>query len=255
MGEPNHAGQTGGKSVWYRWTAPAAGSVTVDTFGSGFDTVLGIYTGTTVNALTPVASNDDSGGGVQSKATFTATNGVVYRIAVDGKAAASGSVKLNWVQVPPNNNFAAATAPAGPNGTVTGTNVGANKQTGEPNHAGLPGGKSVWYRWTAPAAGAVSFDTFGSGFDTVLAVYTGTTVGALTPVASNNDSGGPQSKVTFTAAAGVIYRIAVDGNGGGVWRRHPPLAAEQRQLPGGHEPDGGERDDRRVHGRGHQGGG
>ena len=212
VSEPNHAGQTGGKSVWYRWTAPAAGSVTVDTFGSGFNTVLGIYTGTAVNALTPVASNDDSGG-VQSKATFTATTNVVYRIAVDGKSAASGAVKLNWVQVPANNNFAAAAAPVGPNGTVTGTNVGANKEAGEPNHAGLPGGKSVWYRWTAPAAGAVTFDTFGSTFDTVLGVYTGTTVGALTPVTSNNDSGGLQSKVTFTATAGVTYRLAVDGNG------------------------------------------
>ncbi len=138
---------------------------------------------------------------------------VIYRIAVDGKAAASGSVKLNWVQVPPNNNFATAAAPAGPNGTIIGTNVGANKEAGEPNHAGVAGGKSVWYRWTAPAASAVPFDTFGSTFDTVLGVYTGTTVGALTPVTSNNDSGGPQSKVTFTATAGVTYRLAVDGNG------------------------------------------
>jgi hypothetical protein len=212
-GEPNHAGVVGGRSVWFRWTAQDAGSVTFDTFGSGFDTVLGIYTGTAVNALTGVANNNDSGG-PQSKATFTASKGATYQVAVDGVGAASGAVKLSWVQVPPNNSFAAAAVPAGANGTMSGTNVGADKEAGEPNHAGVVGGKSVWYRWNAPGAGAVTFDTFGSTFDTVLAVYTGNVVNGLTLVAGNNDSGGPQSKVSFSAAAGATYRLAVDGNGG-----------------------------------------
>src|SRR5207248_1105041 len=35
-GETNHAGNAGGHSVWYAWTAPSAGSVTIDTIGSSF---------------------------------------------------------------------------------------------------------------------------------------------------------------------------------------------------------------------------
>jgi hypothetical protein len=59
--------------------------------------VLGVYTGTAVNALTLVASNDDiSASNVQSTVTFPVTAGVTYRIAVDGWGAASGAVTLNW---------------------------------------------------------------------------------------------------------------------------------------------------------------
>lgn len=97
-GEPNHAGFAGGHSIWYRWTAPGNGPVSVDTFGSNFDTMLGIYIGTAVDALTTVASNDDAPNTIHSRVTFNATGGVVYRIAVDGYAGTTGTVKLNWVQ-------------------------------------------------------------------------------------------------------------------------------------------------------------
>src|SRR5262249_40224771 len=41
-GEPPIAGNAGGASVWWSWTAPASGSVTISTAGSSFDTILGI---------------------------------------------------------------------------------------------------------------------------------------------------------------------------------------------------------------------
>ncbi|NLB54588.1 MAG: hypothetical protein GX811_02265 [Lentisphaerae bacterium] len=94
---------------------------------------------------------------------------------------------------------------------MTGSNVNASKETGEPNHAGHRGGKSVWWQWTASASGPVTINTFGSSFDTLLAVYTGTSVGSLTAIASNDDSDSLQSQVQFSAVAGTTYRIAVDG--------------------------------------------
>jgi hypothetical protein len=42
-GEPHHAGNTGGKSVWYYWTAPGSGPMTMDTAGGSFNTLLGVY--------------------------------------------------------------------------------------------------------------------------------------------------------------------------------------------------------------------
>ena len=99
----------------------------------------------------------------------------------------------------------------GASGTVSGTNKAATKEAGEPNHGGNSGGRSVWYRWTAPATGTATFDTCGSGYDTLLAAYTGTTVNALALVAGNDDSCGLQSQVSFAATSGVTYRIAVDG--------------------------------------------
>src|SRR5213593_4436723 len=55
-----------------------------------------------------------------------------------------------YATAPNNDNFAAAQAITGTSGSITGTNVEATKEAGEPNHAGNAGGKSVWYSWTAP---------------------------------------------------------------------------------------------------------
>ena len=80
--------------------APANGSLSIDTAGSDFDTVLGVYTGNVLNILTEVASDDDAGPGTTSAVTFDVTVGTAYRIAVDGfrgnQGAAVGNVALNW---------------------------------------------------------------------------------------------------------------------------------------------------------------
>jgi hypothetical protein len=94
-GEPNHGGDPGGKSVWWNWMAPSSGTVVIDTNGSSFDTTLGVYTGTAVNALTTVASDNNSGPNLTSRVSFAVTAGVVYRIAVDGTGGASGTIQLN----------------------------------------------------------------------------------------------------------------------------------------------------------------
>jgi hypothetical protein len=117
---------------------------------------------------------------------------------------------------PPNDHFANATLLVLTNNaaTVTGFTTNATKQSGEPDHAANSGGHSIWWRWTAPAAGPVSLDTRGSYADTTLGVYTGATLGALTSVASNDDINPgiiQASALTFNATAGTTYHLAVDG--------------------------------------------
>lgn len=111
-GEPNHAGASGGASVWWSWTAPASASVTIQTFGSSFDTLLAVYTGSAVDALTLVSSNDDALGTLQSEVTFVATAGVTYQIAVDGWGAGTGSVSLTILPTPPPIVYASTSAMA-----------------------------------------------------------------------------------------------------------------------------------------------
>src|SRR6266478_6471040 len=115
---------------------------------------------------------------------------------------------------PANNNFSSAWIITGTAVTTNGSNVNATKETGEPNHAGNFGGRSVWFRWTAPVSGLTQIDTSGSSFNTLLAVYTGSAVNALATIASNNDSpqGGTTSLVQFQAVQGTTYQIAVDAN-------------------------------------------
>ncbi len=99
-GEPNHAGYYGGKSIWLTWTAPADSIVTVDTIGSNFDTLLAVYQGSAVNALTLVASDDQSGGNNTSRLVYSTRTGHVVQIAVDGWSGASGNVTLHLTAVP-----------------------------------------------------------------------------------------------------------------------------------------------------------
>jgi hypothetical protein len=113
---------------------------------------------------------------------------------------------------PPNDHFANATAITGTTATVNGSNANATLEFLEPPHNGRNGsGLSAWWRWTAPQSGPVVIDTVGSALDTLLAVYSGNTLGELVPVAANNNqaAGVTTSRVAFLALAGVTYRIAV----------------------------------------------
>lgn len=212
-GEPWIYNQPGGASIWFSWTPAVSQPVTLTTVGSDFDTVLAVYVGSGISTMSQVAANDDIVPGVvtQSLVTFNAVQGTKYMVTVDGYQGAVGRVQLNF-NPPPNDFFTNAQVLSGVSGTVMGYNIGASKEAGEPAHDAIVGGHSVWYRWTAPGNGLEVFDTIGSDFDTVVAVYTGTSVGALTPVVADNDSGGNKtSRASFNAISGTTYRIAVDG--------------------------------------------
>jgi uncharacterized repeat protein (TIGR01451 family) len=96
-GEPNHAGNSGGHSMWWKWTAPLSGQFTLDTHGSNFDTLLAVYRGDIVSVLTSIAENDNDGfSNGNSGLLFQARSGFEYKIAVDGVNGADGFVQLNW---------------------------------------------------------------------------------------------------------------------------------------------------------------
>ncbi|MDI1361807.1 S8 family serine peptidase [Methylotenera sp.] len=95
-GEPNHANNSGGSSIWWAWTAPSSGQVTLYSTGSSFDTLLAVYTGTSVNALSKKAANDNNGNLNTSNLVFQAVAGTQYQFAVDGANNSEGAVALNW---------------------------------------------------------------------------------------------------------------------------------------------------------------
>lgn len=317
-GEPYHAGDLGGASVWYRWTASSARPVTIDTAGSDFDTVLAVYTGGSVGSLAPVVSNNDADGGFTSKVTFTPTPGTTYQIAVDGRffysgpwrgtidlhlavapasapgaptgvTASAGDAQaiVGWLApssdgyspvtgyivtpykggvaqpelvfntpelsqvltglengasytftvaaknaigtgpasdpssavvptaAPPsppfNDDFVNAPALPVDSYTYVASNVAATRETGEPLPLGYASGKSTWAKFTRPTNGKLTLDTCGTTFDTLMAVYTGSAVDDLTPVAENDegDCGYGPSKLSIDVVAGTTYYIDV----------------------------------------------
>jgi hypothetical protein len=94
------AGAEPSGAVRYSWTAPAAGTYVVDTFGSSFDTAL-ILRGPSCTSA-EIDCNDDEGSDVQSRVLVTATAGRVFTIVVTGyDSEEAGSFDLSISQPPP----------------------------------------------------------------------------------------------------------------------------------------------------------
>lgn len=121
---------------------------------------------------------------------------------------------------PANDAFETASSIAGTRVTEIVHTHGASRQTGEPAHADGTGGSSIWWKWIAPSNGFLAVDTSGSDFDTLLAVYRGTTLASLTSPASNDNraSDVEWSGLRLPVVSGETYAIAVDGKDGATGR-------------------------------------
>lgn len=228
-GEPEHAHDPGYRSLWYKYTAPGNGVLQLVTNLSEYDTLLAVYEGTSLGNLTLVAQNDDIiGVGLAcqcSMVTFGTTAGKTYYIAVDQKSGyflrtqTYGDAILSYTfsNVVSYDNFATPYILPGEDGTMyTTTNVGASKEAGEPNHAGNNGGKSVWYKWTAPAAVGSKLWSFSldskavsASAQSLFAIYTGSSLDNLTEVGRGPKA--QHSKIVFRPTPGTTYYIAIDG--------------------------------------------
>ncbi|MFN8522696.1 MAG: hypothetical protein U0821_06255 [Chloroflexota bacterium] len=120
----------------------------------------------------------------------------------------------------PNDSFSQASVltslPVHVSVDTTSATVDANEPLGLGSLCGLPSinlGKTVWYRYTASAAGPITIDTEGSTFDSAVVVYIGPYLSALQAVACNNDvlslRSSTSSSLTFNAIAGQTYLIQV----------------------------------------------
>ena len=326
-GEPQPGGVASAtETVWWVWSPPVNESVLIDTSGSGFPPVLGVYTGPDVADLTAVASStNDILDGLKANVVFDAIGGETYYIQVAGYTTNShGLVVLRVVPgggpdtslpfvtittpatetitttnvipiagvakddgpdasgiaavyiqvnggaqtrvfsslggVPTASWVALATFPAGSNstnvvsaysvslsgkvsalnsivvlyfnpintffsealplqglaGSLSVSTVAAGVEPGQPLIAGNDGGHTVWYTFLAPSDGTLTLSTEGSTFDTLLALFTGSSLTNLTCVSSNDDA---STNVTWSylqtgVQSNVFYYIAIDGYAG-----------------------------------------
>ena len=213
-------------------TAPSAPRNLVATIGNARITLtFDVPADTGGAAITDYVIQRASGGGawttvadgVSNATTATVTgltNGTTYsfRVAAVNSAstgAYSGAISATPAPAATNDAFADAALITGSTGSLAGSTVNATRETNEPTHGGYGGSASLWYRWTAPSDGTFALSTQGSSYDTLLGAYTGTTVGALSTLAANDDSGGGLwSAVTVNVTAGTTIKIAIDGYGG-----------------------------------------
>ncbi|MBA4146869.1 MAG: hypothetical protein H0X66_02055 [Verrucomicrobia bacterium] len=117
---------------------------------------------------------------------------------------------------------------------TNGTNVNATREMFEVDHGGNPGGKSLWWSWTAPSSGTASISTEGSSFPTLLGVYIGNTLtNLLLATNDTNLSGGSyRARATLGIEGGTTYQIAVDGLNGASGSVQLAIALSPSAKPG-----------------------
>jgi hypothetical protein len=210
-------------SVWYKWVAAATGPIVISTCGSSYDTVLSVYDTNSCpsGTGTQIACDDDADAGTacsgsrSSSVTVNAVQGETYYIRVSGYDDATGNYQLNLGPVnneceealgvtegsyPFDNRFATTDGPV----LSQCTNNGVDNQVNG----------DLWYVYTATQSGTITIDTCGSGFDTKLALYSGTPCERGRPVylTCNDDGCGFQSRIeNYPVVAGREYGIRVGG--------------------------------------------
>jgi parallel beta-helix repeat protein len=219
-GEPAPScGGSQANSIWFKVQAPNTETVTADTVLTSYDNVLAVYSGPasspTFGALVPVACNDNYPGSVGARLSFPVTAGTWYYFQIGRVGGSAGDV-LFRIGVVTNDNLTDAqviTTPQVPGQVGDGNLFMSTIETGETACSGSSIG-SIWYKWTSPATnGHAVFDTWGSGVDTILGVYTGSGF-PLTQVACNDeydvwDAPGPSlAPVFFTGATTFYIRIS-----------------------------------------------
>lgn len=94
--EPATSCVSSGHTVWYKFTASKNATLTIDTIGSGYDTVLGVYTRAGGNNFTEIGCNDDIDFTLASRVTLTVNRGKTYYLQIGAFASNdAGNLVLN----------------------------------------------------------------------------------------------------------------------------------------------------------------
>jgi hypothetical protein len=217
---------TNDPTIWYS-IKPTHNMVLRASVVGAIDTVLAVWTGTSLGSLTLIGCNDDTGiegQGYSSNVAWRAQGGTRYYIQVGGYEGETGPLMVNIVRgnPPANDNFANAE-------TIMADNALHSLKTtkaatieivgGEPDPSDCGLGGTVWYEFVAPATGDYLVETWGSEFSTAIAIYTGSSLNALSEV----DSVCSEGAHAFSATMGTTYFIQVGGNGGDSGNLHVRL--------------------------------
>jgi hypothetical protein len=163
-GEPNHAGRTAQRSIWYRWTAPRDGDYFVGAASSEFGAArFAVYRGDRLDAL-------ESAGEGSTRAVFSAQAGESFAIAVDGDAWGGMTLELHPVSIPANDDFAGRIRVEGSVFVLEGDFAFATAEDGEPRAERPQPTRTLWWEWTAPAGGSYRFSR-ETGYGAAVSIF------------------------------------------------------------------------------------
>ncbi len=206
---PNH-------SLWWTWTAPKDEIIAISSRGSAVNTVLAVYEGESLDSLTRVTWSIYY---KLSEVVFHAHAGTTYQIMVDSFwGGSTGKVVLNLfpAPVPRNDNFANRKVLVGRHANVAGRNRFATLEEGESYAA--PQVASLWYSWTSPKTGVLTFTFSERNGDEkryhFINVFTGDSLDNLLWQTELAPGDWFNKKVVFPVVEGTTYQMSVSSYGG-----------------------------------------
>lgn len=229
--EPPHCGVVGGASYWLQYTPPTNGTLTLDTIGSTYDTVMEVYTynGTLTsytNLISIACDNDSVAAQGAARVTFQCLKTRPYIIAVDGVNAARGTAWLNYLL----NTNQPATAPLTSSMVVTQTVFTGSTVTISP---AITGAQPMNYSWkkngTNIAGVTIPFLQLTNVTSASAATYTlrvTNDLGAITysnilhvvtPMSCTASKSGSNISLAFPTATNLRYTIQEATNIAGPW--------------------------------------
>ncbi|MBI1190097.1 MAG: S8 family serine peptidase [Tepidisphaera sp.] len=239
VNEPTESCELGGagnstSSIYYSFTAPNTGNLSINTNGSNYDTVLSVFNGCgffflgTYFPPSVLACDDDSGVGTQSQIdNLHLTKGQTVKIKVAKYGTTPGVTNLvfnlSFVPTAPvNDNCSSGTEMPNTYGTFTETGLDTEYATTQPcedtDTCGFMGNSnSVWYNFHPTQNGLIQVDTIGSDYDTVIDIFNFCAFSLNnicfrgSSLICDDDSGGNFTSLIsdFPVTAGGVYLIKV----------------------------------------------
>ncbi|MCB9265066.1 MAG: T9SS type A sorting domain-containing protein [Lewinellaceae bacterium] len=211
-----------GPGVWYTFTANTDSRFySLSTCNQAdFDTKISVYTGS-CEGLVCLGGADDSQdcSGGTTELIFTPSYGRVHYVLVQGTSIGDFNLTLDCNAdpfpedpgpTPTNNDDCSGAIAVSCGDVVSGTTVGFNDSNPSACGGGGDGASAgVWYTITGNGD-VITASLCGSGFDTQIAVYSGS-CGSLSCVTGNDDFCGLQSQASWPSVDGETYYIYVDG--------------------------------------------
>lgn len=201
-------------SVWYEWRSTTTQEVQIKGTTEASTLSFFVFRGDALTELEFVAESPNF-----EPVVFTALANTPYAISVlTEEPDLDGDFTLEFVPDPRpgNDNFAnRALLPQALPLEAESSTILASVEQGEPEHAAEDANNeasnSVWWEWSPAEDGLYLFELEADDFDAVLAIYTGTDLATLSPVASI-DTGGVNSEfILLSLQGGETYVIVADG--------------------------------------------
>lgn len=195
-------GGLGAGDETYTFTAPQDGLYFIDTAGSAYTPQISVFDSADCSGTELACGNDGVGVGLVQDQQVS--------IVIGGETGVEEGVFTFTVDLDPcPDGDLGSTVPQTVNDTTTGLSNSLQPSCGSSNPS-----EDFGYTFTAPADGSYTFDTNGTGHDTVLHITDGAVCGG--PELDCDDDGGLglQSEITLNLTMGQQVVVMVDGYSG-----------------------------------------